>query len=128
MTLHEWRWTDGWAVHPVGLRSVVGSSRSDFVLDGVPRAIAWIQVDRSLRRLAVLADEHTDVCLGDLITYGLIRLGPGGPALCAVRDYQSGLAAALEESSFQVSREETLFARGLAARVPELKLVPIRAS
>jgi len=128
MTLHEWRWTDGWAVHPVGLRSVIGTSRTDYVLDGDVRAVAWLQVEPTARRVAILADEHADVRLGDLITYSLIRLGPGGPAFCAVRDYQSGLAGALEESSFQLIRQETLFARGLAARVPEVKLVPVRAS
>ena len=128
MTLHEWRWTDGWAVGSVGLQTVLGARRVDYVVDAVPNAVAWLQVDRPTRRLTILAEDRSDVALNDLVTYGLIRLGAGGPAYCAVRDYQGGLAQALADSGFQVCREETLFARGLAVRLPELKLVPVQAS
>jgi GNAT superfamily N-acetyltransferase len=128
MTLHEWRWTDGWAVRPAGFRSLIGTFRSDFVFDVDSRAAAWLQVDRAKRRLSILTDEHLDVDTSDLITYGLMRLEAGGPAWCAARDYQDGLACALKENNFLFGRSETLFARALASRVPEAKLVPVRAS
>ncbi|HLZ07734.1 MAG TPA: GNAT family N-acetyltransferase, partial [Chloroflexota bacterium] len=92
MTLHEWRWTDGWAVRPAGIHSIIGTARSDYVLDSDPRLAAWIQVDQSKRRLTLLTDDNLDVGQGDLVTFGLGRLGSGGPAWCAVRDYQGGLA------------------------------------
>jgi GNAT superfamily N-acetyltransferase len=128
LTLHEWRWTDGWAVGPVGLRSVMGTSRGDYIVDAVSNAVAWLQVDPSSRRLTILSQDRAGIDLSALVTYGLIRLGAGGPAFCAVRDYQGGLAAALADTGFQISRDETLFARGLAVRLPELKLVPVQAS
>ncbi len=129
MTLHEWRWTDGWAVRPVGFSSIVRSPRTDYVVDGTPRVAAWLQVDRASRRLVVLNDDEVALnALSDLLTFGLTKLGPGGPAACAARDYQPRLARALDEGGFHIIREEALFARGLAARIPELKLAPVRAT
>ena len=128
LTLHEWRWTDGWAVGPVGIRSVFGGLRVDFVVEAVPNAAAWLQANHGSRRLAILTGDRPDVNLSDLVTFGMLRLGAGGPAYCAVRDYQIGLAQALVDNGFGVIREESLFARGLAVRLPELKLVPVQAS
>jgi GNAT superfamily N-acetyltransferase len=128
MTLREWRWMDGWAVHSVGLGVFIGGRRSDYVYDVGGRIAAWLQVDRGQRRLVLLDDARADVDITGVLRYGLSRLGSGGPAFCVSRDYQVGLARALDDNGFAVIRREALFARGLAARVPELKLVPIRAS
>ena len=128
MTLPEWRWTDGWAVRPVGIGSFVGRSRVDWVADGPARPVAWLQVDHHARRLSLLTDPQNEIDVGDIIRFGMARLGAGGPALCAARDYQSAVAAALEDAGFAAAkRSETLFARALATRVPEFKLVPMRA-
>jgi ribosomal protein S18 acetylase RimI-like enzyme len=128
MTLHEWRWTDGWAVRPVGLRVFSANSRTDFVQAGDGRITAWLQVDRSARQLALLVDAQSAIDVADIVRFGSARLGSGGPMFCVSRDYQSGLAQALEDANFVAARRDMLFARGLMARLPELKLMPIRAS
>jgi N-acetylglutamate synthase-like GNAT family acetyltransferase len=128
MTLHEWRWTDGWAVRPVGLGTFVGHARVDWVVDGPSRPAAWLQVDHHRRRLSLLTDPQSDVDAGEIIRFGMTRLGAGGPARCAARDYQLAVAVALEDAGFvSAQRKEKLFARAIAARVPEFKLVPLRA-
>jgi hypothetical protein len=128
MTLHEWRWTDGWATGPGGVRGFGRSSRVDFILDGEQRPRAWLQVERRHRRLSVLTDQPDAVDLAEILRFGMARLGPGQTAWCPVRDYQVGLATALEDAGFVAVRRIALLARGLAARLPELKLVPVRAS
>jgi hypothetical protein len=128
MTLHEWRWTDGWAVQPVGIGVVIGGPRSDFVVASSPGFGAWLQVDRRVRRLTVLTDVQGSLDVADVLRFGMARLGPARPAWCAARDYQPGLANALEDNGFSSVRREGLFARALAARIPELNLVPVRAS
>jgi hypothetical protein len=128
MTLHEWRWSDGWGMRPAGLSSFLRGARTDYVADGPARPFVWLQVDRRERRLSLLTDLQQDVDVDDLLRFGMSRLGAGRSAQCAARDYQPGLASALERAGFVPVKSETLFARALAARVPELKLVPMRAS
>ncbi len=128
MTLHEWRWTDGWAVRSVGLAAFLGRSRVDFVLDGPSRLAAWLQVDHKNRKLTLLTDPQQESDIGEIIRFGMTRLGAGGPARCQARDYQIAVARALEDAGFAAIQSESLFARALAARVPEFKLVPMRAS
>jgi hypothetical protein len=128
MTLHEWRWTDGWGVRSAGVGSFVRGSRTDYVVDGAARPSAWLQVDRKRRRLALLTDPQHDVDVAEVLRFGMSRLGAGGGALCSARDYQPSVAAALEDAGFVAVQHESLYARALAARVPELKFVPMRAS
>jgi hypothetical protein len=128
MTLHEWRWTDGWGVRSAGVGAFARGSRTDYVVDGPSRPSAWLQVDRKRRRLALLIDPQQDVDVDDVLRFGMSRLGTGGGAQCYVRDYQPSVAAALEGAGFLAVQHESLFARALAARVPELKFVPMRAS
>ena len=128
MTLHEWRWLDGWAHRRVGIDLIRGSARCDFVLSGEVRPIAWLRVDRKERQLTLLTDSSWTDEPTDLLTYGMAQLGGGKPAWCSVRDYQSGQSAALHELGFTLVGRFVLFARALAVRVPEMKLVPIRAS
>jgi N-acetylglutamate synthase-like GNAT family acetyltransferase len=128
MTLHEWRWSDAWGMRGSGVRTFVLDARTDYVADGASRPSVWVQVDRRRRRLTLLTDLQQNVDVDELLRFGLSRLGAGGAAQCAARDYQPGVASALERAGFVPVKSETLFARALAARVPELKLVPMRAS
>lgn len=128
MTLHEWRWTDGWWMQPMSLQILRGSGRRDFVVEASPRLSGWLQVDRRQRRLTILTDGQAPVDLEALIRFGLTKLGTGGDAYCAVREYQPELGAALEEISFRPIGSESLLTRALATRIPEVKLVPVRAS
>jgi hypothetical protein len=127
MTLQEWRWMDGWGMRPVTLRLVEGGQRSDYVVETDGRLGGWLQVDRRRRRLACLTDPRDSVDEGALLALGMRRLKAGRAASCYARDYQSGLANALEELGFSVIRRDALYARALAARIPEVKLVPVRA-
>ncbi|HEX5415807.1 MAG TPA: hypothetical protein VFZ25_09065 [Chloroflexota bacterium] len=128
MTLHEWRWLDGWGHRRVVVDLVRGAPRRDYVLSGEARPVAWLQVERKSRRLALLTDTSWDDDPTDLLRYGMSQLGGGRPAWCPVREYQSGQTAALHELGFSSVGRFVLFARALAVRVPEMKLVPIRAS
>lgn len=127
MTLHEWRWLDGWGTRTVGSHLLRGDGRVDYVVDTPPRIGAWLQVDRARRTLSLLVDPHESVDEEALLAFGLSRLKAGRPAQCPVRDYQSGLANALEDQGFGVVRRYALYARAIAARIPEVKLVPVRA-
>lgn len=125
MTLHEWRWLDGWTPHRVGLDLVLRTGRSDFVLTGPDRPTAWLQTDRRTRTIGLLADSDCD--LAELFRFAVAQLGGGRAAWCSVRDYQAGQSGALQELGFSSVARNVLFARALAVRVPEMKLVPIRA-
>lgn len=127
MTLHEWRWMDGWGTRPVSSRLLRADARADFVVEVPPRLGGWLQVDRRRRQFAILCDPNY---AGEnaLLEFGLAHLGGGRPGRCAARDYQIGLANALEENGFGVIRRYALYARGIAARIPEVKLVPVRVS
>ncbi|MGH2461917.1 MAG: hypothetical protein ACRDIY_23930 [Chloroflexota bacterium] len=132
MTLQEWRWIDGWYPDPMGLPpelAILGrGGRQDFVVEDLPRLTAWLQVDRRQRRMCVLAESPDRVDVDALIRYGLKTLGTGRRAYCAIRDYQSSLAGPLEEIGFAAIGTDSLLTRALATRIPELKLVPVRAS
>src|SRR5262249_36242244 len=110
MTLHEWRWTDGWGVRSAGVGAFVRGSRTDYIVDGPSRPAAWLQVDRKRRRLALLADPHGDIDVDEIFRFGMSRLGAGGGALCAVRDYQPAIATAIEAAGFLAVQHESLFA------------------
>ncbi|HVC32656.1 MAG TPA: hypothetical protein VNL16_04015 [Chloroflexota bacterium] len=128
MTLHEWRWTDGWWLEPMSARLLSRGGRADYVVESAPRLQGWLQVDRHRRRLTILVDSAAGPDLEPLVRYGLTRLGAGRHAYCAVREYQTALGLALEEISFSPIGSDALLARVLATRIPEVKLVPVRAS
>ena len=128
MTLHEWRWTDGWWTQPMSLRFLDGRSRADYVIEAAPKLSGWLQVDRRGRRLTILTDGQDEIDVEALIRFGLTKLGRGGRAYCAIRDYQAPLGAVLEDIGFRPIGSESLLARALATRIPEVKLVPVRVS
>ncbi|HVB97379.1 MAG TPA: GNAT family N-acetyltransferase [Chloroflexota bacterium] len=129
MTLHEWRWTDGWQVHhlafPLSFRA---ARRQDYVVETAPRLSGWLQVERQSRRLGILSNQAEAPDVDGLLRFGLARLGSGGFANCIVRDYQPAVLASLEDHHFREVGHYSLLARALAVRIPEAKLVPIRAS
>lgn len=128
MTFQEWRWLDSWTTRPAGVDLILGGARSDFVADGLVHPSLWLQIDRRSRRLGVLVDPSVPNHLPEVLRFALAQLGGGHAAWCAVRDYQPGLSPALEELGFCSTGRYVLFSRALAARIPEIKLVPIRAS
>lgn len=129
MTLHEWRWTDGWQVRHLGFPLPFRAARrQDYVVENAPRLSGWLQVDRQSRRVGILMNPGEAPDVDGLLRFGLARLGPGGLADCIVRDYQPTVLASLEDHHFREVKHYSLLARTLAVRIPEAKLVPIRAS
>lgn len=133
MTLQEWRLADGWRR---GGRLFGGSAgRADFVLDQAEGAygresghlslVGWLQVERRQRLLGLLLAKSDPDDLLPLISFGVNQIGVGRPAFLALRDYQLGLAIHLDRYGFSPVGEHLLFARTLAQRVPEARLVPI---
>lgn len=128
MTLHEWRWTDGWWLDPMTTRLFRYGQRLDYVVESPPRLSSWLQVDRKRRRLTVLTEAADGSEVDELIRFGLMKLGAGRHAYCAVREYQPVLGHALEEVSFMPVGSDALLTRTLATRIPEAKFLPVRAS
>jgi len=129
MTLHEWRWTDGWQVHHLGFPlSFRAARRQDYVVETAPRLSGWLQVERGSRRVGILMNPEEAHDVDGLLRFGLARLGSGGAADCVVRDYQPAVLTSLEDYHFREVGHYSLLARALAVRIPEAKLVPIRAS
>lgn len=129
MTLQEWRWTDGWGVHAVSFPPPFRRRlRRDYVVEGAPRLNGWLQVDTDALRMTVLTNHPEFADVGALLRHGITQLEAGRHAYCAARDYQPELALALEDNGFAVVGHFALLARALAVRIPEAKLVPIRAS
>jgi N-acetylglutamate synthase-like GNAT family acetyltransferase len=128
MTLHEWRWTDGWWLDPMSLQFFSHYNRVDYVVESTERLSGWLQIERRKRRITVLTDAREQIDVEALVRYGLTRLRAGGEAYCAVREYQPELGHALEEIGFSLVGSQSLLTRALATRIPEGKLVPVRAS
>lgn len=129
MTLHEWRWTDGWQIRHLGFPLPFRTSRrQDYVVEAMPRLNGWLQIDRRRRRVSILTNPNEMPDVDGLLRVGLAQLGPGRSADCVARDYQPDVISALEEHHFREVGHYSLLARALAVRIPEAKLVPIRAS
>lgn len=127
LTLQEWRWTDGWNVHPVLWRPV-SPRRRDFVVREGSAIVAWLQVDLRARLLRLLVDAREAELARVVLAFGLAHLGSGGPVTLPLREYQAALRPHLEEQGFELVARHALLAKALAIRVPEGKMVPIRAS
>jgi hypothetical protein len=127
MTLQEWRWNDNWGFASVAsVRPALSRRRRDLVVQGETDLIAWLQVQTHSRSVRLLNDAESGLEPGLLLRRALAELAPPGPVACPVRDYQGELVAPLEDLGFVPGESHALFARLLAARIPERRLVPAR--
>lgn len=126
MTLQEWRWADGWRLRPAQWGLGLPLGRHDFVLSREDEIEAWLQLAYGSRSLKLICHPREQGAVGHLLDYALAKLPVGGEALCAVRDYQGGLGAPLEERGFAPVAQHALLVRALTLRVPKPKLVPVR--
>jgi hypothetical protein len=127
MTLQEWRWNDNWGLASVAsVRPALSRRRRDMVVQSESEVVAWLQVQMRPRTVRLLCDGDTRLDPGVLLRRALAELPPSGPVACPVRDYQLELVGPLEELGFVPTEEQELFARLLAARIPERRLVPAR--
>jgi hypothetical protein len=127
LTLQEWRWTDNWGIVAMApFRANLSRRRRDLVVQGEDRLEAWLQVDLHARSLQLTTDPRGPIDVPLLLTRGLAELQAGRPAVFALRDYQTELAAHLEDLGFLAGESQALLARVLSVRVPERRLVPAR--
>ncbi|HEY3081027.1 MAG TPA: hypothetical protein VGM69_14135 [Chloroflexota bacterium] len=127
MTLQEWRWNDNWGFASVAsVRPALSRRRRDLVVQGETDLTAWLQVQTHSRSVRLLNDAESGLEPGLLLRRALAELAPPGPVACPVRDYQGELVAPLEDLGFVPGESHALFARLLAARIPERRLVPAR--
>ncbi|MBI3968435.1 MAG: hypothetical protein HY329_22600 [Chloroflexi bacterium] len=127
MTLEEWRRSEGWRLHSPRRGFPFTDRRRDYVVGENGTIFAWLQIDRSRRSISVLVDPKAEISLEGIVEFGLSKLNTGAEALCLVRDYQGGLAHALEARGFGPVAEHALLVRMLAVWVKEPRLVPVRA-
>jgi hypothetical protein len=127
MTLQEWRWNDNWGLASVAsVRPALSRRRRDMVVQTDGDVVAWLQVQTRPRTVRLLCDVDARLDPGVLLRRALAELTPNGAIECPVRDYQRELVGPLEELGFAPGEEHELFARLLAARIPERRLVPAR--
>lgn len=127
LTLQEWRWTDDWGLVAMApFRPSLTRRRRDLVVQGEDRIDAWLRIDLHARTLQVTTDPRGPVDLPLLLARGLSELPAGRPVVFARRDYQTELAAPLEELGFLAGESQALLARVLSVRVQERRLVPAR--
>ena len=127
MTLQEWRWNDNWGLASVAsVRPPLSRRRRDMVVQLEGEVAAWLLVQVRPRTVRVLCDVDSRLDAGVLLRRALAELPPSAPVTCPVREYQRELIGPLEELGFVPSEEQELFARLLAARIPERRLVPAR--
>lgn len=127
LTLQEWRWTDHWGFSTMAsLGGGVRRRRRDLVVRDNGHASAWVQVDLVQRVLRVLLDANEATPVADLIERGLAELPPARPVAFALREYQTELAAPIEQRGFRPIETQALLAQVLTVRIPERRLVPAR--
>jgi hypothetical protein len=124
MTLQEWRSTDGWWAPPVDWRL---PNRTDKVLPGDDGIRVWVSTDNHAHVLrAVSACEDAGLAWA-VIASELARRGAHRPVSIVLRDYQACLVPGAEALGFDLWTRHTLMVKMLAVRVPETRLVPVRA-
>ncbi|MCL4367755.1 MAG: hypothetical protein M1337_01055 [Actinobacteria bacterium] len=127
ITLQEWRWTEGWGFSRMGWRMTLPNRRRDFVLETDDDLGAWLQVRPRSRSIFLLAKPGLAEQAPDVLRFGMAQMPGVGPVFCPVRQYQTFIEPALEAEGFHLVGEHALFAKSLTVRVPERKLVPMRA-
>jgi hypothetical protein len=122
MTLDEWA-----ALYPGGKRwrpSFTGT-RQQFVWELGTSLVGWLEITFGQRSqyLELLVHPRYDDAADRLVRYALLQMSPKAPIYTAVREYQSGLAAAVQRAGFRLAAEHDVFVRLLAERVREPRLV-----
>lgn len=124
LTLHEWRSSDGWWSPPVQWRR---SGRRDLIVHSEGRVSGWLRVMAHDRAIRLLVDSRDRQPTLGLISIGLRLLGQGPEVVVLVPEYQTDLRTRLEEEGFNLIARHALLVRLMAIRVPEAKLIPLRA-
>ncbi len=123
LTLEEWQ-----ALH-AGRRfwqpSIVGG-RQQLVWELGTSIVGWMELvfGQHSQYLNVLIHPRYEEATDRLLRYALLQVSPKVPVYLSVREYQVGLASAAEREGFGLVEEHEQYAKLLAARVAEPRLVP----
>lgn len=123
MTLEEWQ-----ALHRGPRRwqpSIVGS-RPQFVWELGASLVGWLGLTFGQRSqfMEILVHPKFGDATDKLVRWALLQVSPKAPVYASVREYQPGLAAALQDVGFRPLGEHELYVKLLAQRVREARLVP----
>ena len=121
LTLEEWV-----ALHKGSQRWTPGllANRHQYVWEEGEILVAWMELVVGAKSQHVewlVRPSHLGAC-DDLIAYGLAQASPKAPLYATCREYQEALRLGLERAGFELVTERAVFARQLAARVPERRL------
>ncbi len=127
MTLHEWRFIDGWRAARMRWAPGFDLMRRDVVVDREGMIVAWLQINRRRSLVRFLARPEFRPELPALLAWGVSAMAAPRGYICPLRDYQLDAELALVDVGFRLEARHSLLARLLAVRVQEPKLVPVHA-
>lgn len=126
-TMQEWRWTEGWGLQPSNWRVSLPPVRRDFVLEKDDMLLAWLQLRPRTRWFTLLSRPEDHAAAEEMLLFGLNQLGQAGPVYIPIRHYQEFLEPTLEKLGFEPIAEHVLLIKTLTVRVPEPKIIAMRA-
>jgi hypothetical protein len=101
-------------------------SRQQYVWELGASLVGWMEViyGRKSQYLELLVHPRFDDASDRLLRYALLQVSAKAPVYAAARDYQPALASALGRAGFRGVAQHDLYAKLLAVRVREPRLVP----
>lgn len=126
MTLDEWssldRGSKPWAPS-------LGGTRQHSVWEAGGTLAGWLRLTFGARsqHISLLIHPSHRAATEDMVAYSLSQASHKVPIYVSVRDYQPEIASELLRRGFTRAVEYLIFARELAARVPNRAFVPVRA-
>ena len=101
-------------------------TRQQYVWELGASLVGWMEVTygHKSQYLELLVHPRFDDASDRLLRYALLQLSPKAPVYASARDYQPALASALGRAGFRCVGQNELYAKLLAARVREPRLMP----
>jgi hypothetical protein len=123
MTQEEWQGL--YAGRRLWRPSFTGT-RQQYVWELGASLVGWMEVSygHKSQYLELLVHPRFDDASDRLLRYALLQVSPKAPVYATARDFQPALASALARAGFRCVAEHELYAKLLAARVREPRLVP----
>jgi hypothetical protein len=123
MTHEEWQ---GLYVGRRQWRPSFTGSRQQYVWELGASLVGWMEVTygHKSQYVDLLVHPRFDDASDRLLRYALLQVSPKAAVYATARDYQPALASALARAGFRCVAQHELYAKLLAARVREPRLVP----
>jgi hypothetical protein len=126
MTYEEWsalhRGSKRWAPSLFG-------DRHQYVWELGAGLIGWVEVmyGQKSQFVELMVHPQYESMLDSLVSYTLTQVSEKAAVYATARDYQPALASALQRAGFAPAGEVEILVRQLAARLPEPKLMTVKA-